>query len=80
MADYSVNGVDDSFASTAIAGVVGFAVVLGLGVILGKILEQIKQNYQKTTKQHKLLNSHMSNRLTVGTKRCLSFFHVVIQM
>lgn len=39
-ADYSVQGVDNSFTSTAIAGVVGFLVVLGLGVVLGKSLSK----------------------------------------
>ena len=39
-ADYSVQGVENSFTSTAIAGVVGFLVVLGLGVVLGKLLNK----------------------------------------
>jgi len=47
MADYSVNGVDDSFASTAIAGVVGFAVILGLGVVLGKSLNKSNKARKK---------------------------------
>ena len=47
MADYSVNGVEDSFASTAIAGVVGFAVVLGLGVILGNSLNKSNKTPKK---------------------------------
>ena len=44
MADYNVEGVENSFTSTAIAGVAGFLVVLGLGVVLGKSLN-------KTTKK-----------------------------
>ncbi|MEJ2126761.1 MAG: PDGLE domain-containing protein [Candidatus Bathyarchaeota archaeon] len=47
MADYSVNGVDDSFASTAIAGVVGFTVILGLGVVLGKSLNKSNKTPKK---------------------------------
>ena len=40
MADYTVENVQNSFASTAIAGIVGFAVVLGLGLVLGKSLNK----------------------------------------
>ena len=44
MADYNVEGVENSFTSTAIAGVAGFLAVLGIGVVLGKSLN-------KTTKK-----------------------------
>lgn len=38
MEDYNVQGVENSFTSTAIAGVIGFLVVLGLGLVLGKTI------------------------------------------
>ena len=47
MADYSVKDVENSFTSTAIAGVAGFLVVLGLGVVLGKSLNKTKKNSNK---------------------------------
>ena len=47
MADYSVDGVEDSFASTAIAGIAGFAVVLGLGIVLGKSLNKTNKSPKK---------------------------------
>lgn len=47
MTDYSVNGVDDSFVSTAIAGIAGFVVVLGLGIILGKSLNKSNKTFKK---------------------------------
>ena len=44
MADYTVENVENSFASTAIAGVVGFLVVLGLGLVLGKGLNKTNKH------------------------------------
>ena len=58
MADYNVEGVENSFTSTAIAGVTGFLVVLGLGVVLGKSLNKTNKTTKKNNKQGKLLNSH----------------------
>ena len=47
MADYSVQGMENSFTSTALAGVVGFLVVLGLGVVLGKTLNKTNKAPKK---------------------------------
>ena len=47
MADYTVENVQNSFASTAIAGIVGFAVVLGLGLVLGKSLNKTSKITKK---------------------------------
>lgn len=47
MADYSVEGVEDGFVSTAISGVAGFVVVLGLGVVLGKSLNKPNKTPKK---------------------------------
>jgi hypothetical protein len=46
-ADYSVQGVENAFTSTAIAGVVGFLVVLGLGIVLGKSLNKPNKSSRK---------------------------------
>jgi len=43
MANYNVQGVENNITSTAIAGVVGFLVVLGLGLVLGKSLTKTNQ-------------------------------------
>ena len=47
MADYRIEGVNDSFISTAVAGAVGFGLVLGLGTVLGKSLNKTSKETNK---------------------------------
>lgn len=47
MADYGIEGVNDNFISTAIAGTAGFGLVLGLGIVLGKSLNKTNRKPNK---------------------------------
>ena len=40
MPDYNVQGIQDPFISTAISGIIGIFLILGVGLIVGKYLSK----------------------------------------